>query len=306
MTRPRVLLADDDPISRMVLEDLLIDIGYEVVCADDGIAALAAMAAPDAPRLALIDWMMPGLDGIEVCRRIKARGGPYTWTVLVTSRGDRGDVIAGLDAGADDYVTKPVDPPELRSRLAVGMRVLAYEQTLSERTEALARANLELERLAHTDGLTGLSNRRSFVGRLGRALTEPGDWTVLLVDVDHFKRVNDRFGHLAGDEVLRGFAAAIAASLPDGAFAGRYGGEEFVIAVPTGDAARGMAAAEAIRIAVSTTRVPVGGVDVQVTASVGVARATGRSVEAVLSDADTALYQAKSRGRNRSCVTAPA
>src|SRR5439155_12941520 len=187
----RILIAEDDVVTARLLRALLDSWGFDVVTVTDGVSALAVLQPPDAPRLAILDWMMPGLDGPEVCRRARAyRPGVPMYLMLVTSREARRDVVAGLDAGADDYVVKPPDPEELRSRLKAGIRVLAMEH--------------HFERVAMVDGLTELPNRRSlddtFARQLTRSLREPQPVSLLMVDVDHFKRLNDTHGHMIGDD----------------------------------------------------------------------------------------------------------
>src|SRR3954466_8895260 len=202
-----VLIADDDAVSRRALEATLTGWGYEVQVVSDGQQALESLLREDAPRLAVLDWMMPGMDGPEVCRTVRERSqGPYSWLLLLTARKKGSDLIAGLQAGADDYIRKPFDPGELKARLRVGERILALQAQLLEAQKAL-------HVLATRDELTGLYNRRAVMERLDqeleRAGRDGGNVCVLLMDVDHFKHLNDDRGHLAGDEVLHEIAARL-------------------------------------------------------------------------------------------------
>src|ERR1700686_4285120 len=195
----KILIADDDEMSRRLLEKTLEREGYEVISAENGRAALEQLSLPDAPRMALLDWMMPELDGPRVCQEIRRqRDRPYVHIVLLTSRGSKQDVVAGLQAGADDYLTKPWDSGELIARLLVGQRILQLEDRLVE-----ARETMRFK--ATHDNLTSLFNRGVIVDLLARELSrtrrENGCTVVMLGDLDRFKLVNDTYGHVVGDEV---------------------------------------------------------------------------------------------------------
>jgi len=262
-----VLIADDDPVSRRALEATLTGWGYDVEVVADGVQALGALlrdAAP--PRLAVLDWMMPGLDGPEVCRTVRARSqGPYAWLLLLTARKKGSDLIAGLEAGADDYIRKPFDPGELKARLRVGERILALQAQLLEAQKAL-------KILATRDELTGLRNRRAVMERLdeelARAAREGGSLSLLLIDVDHFKHLNDDRGHQAGDEVLRAIAVRLDRVAGPSAVLGRYGGDELVAVLPGCDSAAAVALAEKMREAVSET-IPTHAGPLSMTVSIG-------------------------------------
>src|SRR6202167_5667252 len=223
----KILIADDDDMSRRLLEKTLEGKGYEVIAVDNGRLALQQLSLPEGPRLALLDWMMPELDGPGVCQEVrKDQERPYIHIVLVTSKGSKQDVVAGLEAGADDYLTKPWHPAELTARLRVGQRILQLEDRLVE-----ARETMRFK--ATHDSLTSLFNRGIIVDLLSRELLrtrrEKGCTVVIMGDLDHFKAVNDRHGHLVGDEVLREIARRLLASVRSYDFVGRYGGEEFLL-----------------------------------------------------------------------------
>ena len=241
----KILIADDDRMSRRLLEKTLEREGYEVIAVDNGRLALQQLSLPDGPRLALLDWMMPELDGPGVCLEVrKQHERPYIHIVLVTSRGSKQDIVAGLEAGADDYLTKPWDPAELTARLRVGRRILQLEDRLVE-----ARETMRFK--ATHDPLTSLFNRGVIVDLLARELArtrrENGCTVVMLGDLDHFKSVNDTYGHVVGDEVLREIARRLLASVRSYDFVGRYGGEEFLIVLNNCDSAQAIVRAEEVR-----------------------------------------------------------
>jgi len=294
-----VLIADDEPISRRLLEASLVRWGYQVEVARDGHEALESLLRDTAPRLAVLDWMMPRVDGPEVCRRARARpGAPYSYLLLLTSKEARSDLVAGLEAGADDYIRKPFDAEELRARLRAGERILTLQSKLMAAQEALRVQ-------ATRDGLTGLYNRTAVLQRLdeelARATRQRGELSVLLLDVDHFKRVNDRHGHQSGDEVLRELAARLSGVLRTYDALGRYGGEELIAVLPGCGTAASLAVAERMRSAAATVPVGTQAGPVSVTVSIGSASCAAGETDAValIGRADAALYRAKNGGRNR-------
>ena len=295
----RILLAEDDAVSRRLLQAVLQRWGYEVVVACDGAEAWAALSAEDPPSLAILDWVMPVLDGIEVCRRVRADGErPYVYTILLTGRTDTRDVVQGLDAGADDYVTKPFDSNELRVRLRAGRRILELQSVLLD-TQRILR-----DKATH-DPLTGMWNRTQALEALDRelvrAVREGSAISVLMADLDHFKAVNDGFGHMAGDAVLREVARRIRASLRPYDILGRYGGEEFIIVLPGCDAESVRPLSERIRSTIGAEPVDTSEGVVPVTVSIGTATlgTAGRTNEELVRAADAALYRAKAAGRDR-------
>jgi len=295
----RILLAEDDPISRRILQAFLMKWGYQVDLAVDGSEAAAKLQRPDAPQLAVLDWMMPGLEGPEVCRLVRQIADrPYTYVLLLTARGQKDDLLRGLESGADDYLTKPFDSQELRARLNVGERILDLQRNL-------IRAREELRFRASHDVLTGLANRAAVLEaanrEYSRQLREGGSFGLIILDLDHFKNVNDTYGHLCGDEVLRVAARRLLASVRNYDTVGRYGGEEFLVIAPSSDGPGTLALAERVRQAIEDPAIPTEAGPVRVTASCGVAISEGEHAfkpDDLLRIADEALYRAKNRGRN--------
>ncbi len=298
--RKKVLVAEDGAVSRRMLEVLLLKWGYEIVAASDGTRALEILEAEHAPRLAILDWMMPGIEGAQICARVRElKDHPYVYMLLLTARNQKQDLLRGLELGADDYLTKPFDAKELRARLLVGERILNLQ-------DGLLTAQEELRFRATHDALTGIPNRpmvmEALRAELNRQRRGGGGVGVVLLDIDHFKSVNDTRGHLCGDEVLSAVAHLVKDCLRPYDTVGRYGGEEFLIVVSSTDGAGVMALAQRIRTAVSSSPIPTQFGDVPVTASLGVAvgnKDEGIHPESLLSRADQALYEAKRLGRNR-------
>ena len=294
----RILIAEDDVTSRSMLAAVLKKAGHEVVVTVNGGDAWAVLQQPGAPRLAILDWMMPEMDGLEVVRRVRAQAAVLPlYIIMLTARGEKADVIAGLDAGADDYLAKPFDVGELRARVEVGRRIIELQAALSESREIL-------EHQARHDSLTGLWNRRAILERLSmefaRAGRHGGLVSVGMCDVDHFKQVNDTCGHQAGDDVLCGLAQILTAGLREYDAVGRIGGEEFLVIAPMQLGADCMALFHRLCAKVAEGRIGTRAGQLTVTMSIGVASAgAGSTVDALLAAADQALYQAKDEGRNR-------
>ncbi len=296
----KILIADDSIVSRHLLEATLRKWGYDVVVACDGVEALDALQREDTPSLAILDWMMPGLTGPEVCSKIRQRARePYTYILLLTSKSQKEDLIEGMEAGADDYITKPFDQHELQVRLRAGTRLVDMQAELLATREALR------EQATH-DSLTHLLNRNSILEtldrELSRSLRESGPVGVVIVDLDHFKAVNDRYGHLAGDAVLREAARRMKSAIREYDSIGRYGGEEFLILLPGCDETSSYNQAERLRKQLSQIDMSFNEASLVVTASFGVTTALpGQpwSPESLIRKADQALYLAKEAGRNR-------
>jgi two-component system cell cycle response regulator len=299
----KILIADDEPVSRLMLQSLLAKWGYEVVAADDGNAAWEKLKAKDAPRMALLDWMMPGQNGVDVCRSLrKNRPEPYTYILLLTAKDAKESVVEGLESGADDYLTKPFNPQELKARLRVGMRLLDLEDNLVKAREAMRFK-------ATHDVLTGVWNRGAVLETLERetwrSRREGLSLGVLIADLDHFKSVNDTYGHLAGDAVLREVTRRMQTDVRPYDAVGRYGGEEFLILLPGCNNSDTREKAERLREIIFHEPVATPAGVLQVTMSIGgVATADWPedSPNQILQMADSALYRAKADGRNRTVM----
>jgi len=297
-----VLIAEDDPIFRRILESWFKRWDYRVTAVENGLDAWEVLQKDDAPSLAILDWMMPGMDGIELCRRIRTRNqGPYLYVLLLTAKDDKQDVVAGLEAGADDYLTKPFDVDELRARVRAGKRILDLQA-------ALIRAQSALQFEAAHDRLTAIWNRGALLDLLKketeRSRRSQDSFGIIMADVDFFKKVNDTHGHLVGDSVLREVGRRLSSALRSYDSVGRYGGEEFLIIVPGCDALNLVVTAERLRRAIADQPIDTSAGPVPVTISLGLAAAQAGQSELsdhqeLLRDADEALYAAKARGRNR-------
>ncbi len=295
----KILIADDEAISLRLLQRTLEHAGYEVMTVKNGRLAANLLCAPDGPRLAMLDWVMPEMDGPAVCREVRnRRKQPYVHLVLLTSKNSRQNIIEGLESGADDYLTKPFDPRELKARLRTGLRILELEDSLVE-----AREDMRFK--ATHDHLTQLFNRGVMLDLLARELTrtsrQSGCTTVLLGDLDHFKAINDTYGHVAGDDVLREVARRLLASCRSYDVVGRYGGEEFLIILNDCEAAHALDRAEEIRLAIDASPIVTSQGTLPVTMSIGVFASRDWShlpPEDVLREVDIALYAAKAAGRN--------
>ena len=292
----RVLIAEDDLTSRLLLTKVLQKWGYDVTVTTNGEEAWEVLRAAGAPRLAVLDWMMPEMDGIDVCRRVRAldtRQPPYI--ILLTALGEKDHMMAGFEAGADDYVGKPYDPAELRARVEVGRRLV-------ELNDELVETQLRLEVQARTDALTGLLNRRAIVERLetelGRSRREGTHLAVGMLDIDHFKRVNDECGHAGGDAVLCELARRMESVMRRYDGVGRFGGEEFLIILPGVTQSELGELLERLRAVVAESPITAGEHRLAVTVSLGGAVHAGESTDALIARADDALYGAKERGRN--------
>jgi two-component system, cell cycle response regulator len=297
-----ILIAEDDPMFRRILQRWLESWGFGVMVADDGNRAWEILRRDQPPQLMILDWVMPGIDGLELCRRTRAaRLGPYQYILLVTARDQTHDVVRGLEAGADDYLTKPFDKAELHARLRVGRRILSLQRNLISAQE-------KLRFQATHDALTGLWNRGALLdllhSEIERTLRTNASMGILMLDVDHFKPVNDNFGHLAGDAVLREVARRVQRATRPYDTTGRYGGEEFLVILPSCDCNQTMNSAERICASVAAAPFLVDGKEIRLTTSIGatVVPDYASSETEILSLADMGLYQAKSEGRNRAVL----
>jgi len=298
----RILIADDSIVSRHLLDATLRKWGYEVVVACDGLEAWNVLQAEDPPKIAILDWVMPGLTGPEVCRRVREHTKEkesYTYILLLTSKSLREDLIEGMESGADDYLTKPFDQHELKVRLRAGTRIVDLQREL-------VAAREELREQATKDFLTRIWNRSSILDILDRELArgarEKRPVGLVLADLDHFKLVNDTYGHFAGDAVLREFARRIAASIRPYDAIGRHGGEEFLMVLPGCDDVCTAGQAERMRAVLADEPMSINDEYRSITCSFGSTcwrPGAESSAEALIRVADRALYMAKNEGRNR-------
>jgi len=294
-----ILIAEDNPVSRGLLEKSLVKAGHKVVSAQDGQEAFNIFSETFFP-MVLTDWMMPGMNGLELCKAIRDHAYEnYVYIVFLTSKDAKNDIVIALESGADDYLVKPFHNAELMARLKTGKRILQLERSL--RT-----ANEDIKTLSITDHLTQVFNRGYMMTRLPEEVRRAKRYnhalSLIMCDIDHFKRINDSFGHLTGDKVLRSVADALRETLRcDVDWVARYGGEEFLIVLSETSAEGALKVAERLRnlLAKKTTRA-----DFDITASFGVVTfdpsVTKKvSPEALIREVDQYLYQAKEEGRNR-------
>jgi len=293
----KILVADDSSLYRNVVCSLLDGWGYEVVPASDGYEARSVLESEDAPRLAILECVMPGLSGLELCELIRNRKQSYVYAILLSANGEQSDVMRGFEVGADDYLCKPFQEFELRARLKVGERIIQAHDELID-----ARDALKFE--ATHDSLVGLWNRRAIMNLLGKEVNRAkrlhAPLSLFLADLDRFKDVNDTHGHLIGDEVLRTTAARIAGAVREYEHVGRFGGEEFLVVLPDCNVELARQLADRARQRVREEPVVTAPVQVEVTMSVGVSQwRSGQEICEFLHQADLALYRAKHNGRDR-------
>ncbi len=296
----RLLIAEDDRVTRRILVNLLRRWNHEVVVTCDGNEAWDALQRSDSPSLAILDWLMPGMSGVEVCagmRRLEREIRPYL--ILLTAMTNTKDLVRAFDVGADDYVIKPFHPEELRVRVRAGERIVELQ------IESLAARNA-LRQLADYDHLTGLRNRAAILDELDRELARAQrsnlPVAVVMADVDHFKRVNDTYGHQVGDLVLAEVAQRMAAAVRSYETVGRYGGEEFLVVLTGCDLAAAGTQAERIRHSVAAKNFDVRQLKLPISVSLGIAstcQAENLTRAALLEMVDLAMYRAKLAGRNR-------
>jgi two-component system, cell cycle response regulator len=296
--RPRVLVAEDSAVYRALINSALGGV-YDLSFVDDGDKAWQILQQPDAPKLVVLDWILPGLDGVDLCTRVRHQlSDHYSYLVLLTARDSEQDLLTAMEAGADDFVKKPFSAAELRARLKAGSRIIDLHD--------------QLVAAATYDSLTRIRNRASIFAlldcELERCRREKRPLSLILADVDNFKSVNDTAGHLAGDQVLQAVATRITQSVRTYDGVGRYGGEEFLIGLPGSDLEIATARAEEIRIRINATPIHTDTADIQVSVSLGVTVVSPEhqcNLEDVLRRADEALYRAKTKGRNRVECTKP-
>lgn len=297
-----ILIAEDNAVSRKLLEKSLAKAGHDVVTAANGRMAFHMFRETFFP-MVITDWMMPEMDGIALCRAIRNHASPgYVYIVFLTAKDSKDDIIAGLEAGADDYLTKPFHPTELMARLKTGKRILELERSLK-------MANEEIRILSITDPLTGCFNRGYMTSHLPEEINRAGRYgrplSLIMCDIDRFKNVNDSQGHVTGDSVLKLVVDSIQGALrKDIDWTVRYGGEEFLVVLPETDRQGAWVVAERMRQMMAETPIKIENHEIAITASFGLASfdpGTDElpSAEALIKEADQHLYQAKKEGRNK-------
>ncbi len=295
----KILIAEDSATSRRLLEATLRMWGHEVIAVEDGAKAWQVLEQPDTTTLAILDWIMPEMDGLEVCRRVRARDGtPYIYVILLTAKNRKEDIVLAMGTGADDIIGKPFDPEELKVRIRAGERILELQANLLAVQESLRRQ-------ATHDALTDLWNHGAIMElltrELARTVREAQSLGVIMGDLDHFKRINDTYGHQTGDMVLKEAAKRLRESIREYDVAGRYGGEEFLLVAPNCDHQQVAELAERVRKAITDQPFSTPNGSIPVTMSLGVTT-SGSSPGAIghlVEEADQALYRAKHQGRNR-------
>jgi len=298
----KILIIEDELIFRRIVKKYLLEAGYEIVEAEDGLSAWELFQKGPF-QLVITDWMMPGLDGPALVQKIRASGQKsYTYIIMLTAMDNKDNIVSGLESGADEYLTKPFNSRELIARVASGMRILRLE-------EELMQARMQMEALAMHDGLTGLLNRRAIEeyaeAEFNMADRKARPLSVVLIDIDHFKSVNDRFGHKFGDHALQQVAKILTEELRTYDRIGRWGGEEFILMLPDTQLKDAVTVAERVRIRTAETLISLeNGETFSIHISLGTACTTGQfqSLAKLIDAADQALYQAKQSGRDRVCV----
>jgi two-component system cell cycle response regulator len=297
----RVLIIDDSPVYRRLMAGHLREWGFEVTVAESGAEGWRVLEQPNSPNLVLLDWIMPGMDGVELCRKLRAQRSSdlYVYMILVTSKENPADLLQAMEAGVDDYLVKPFEEQELKARLQVGQRIVALQRELIEARESMRHASTY-------DGLTGLLNRQEiveFVRReLVRSAREKKPLSIILADIDHFKMINDQLGPLAGDEVVKEVGRRLRSKLRAYDGVGRYGGEEFLLVLPGCNLTAALIRADQVRSFVSGKAVETPAKSRTITVSMGVAVASGETeadIQVLLNQADAGLFKAKRNGRNR-------
>lgn len=289
----KILIAEDDSVARRVLENRVTKWGYDIVSVDNGARAMEILESDDGPKLAILDWVMPGMDGLQICKSIRKQPQKdYIYILLLTSKNRQEDLVQALEAGADDFISKPPDKNELRLRLRTGKRIIQLQNELTFQT-------------TH-DFLTGLWNRFAIMSRLStefsRAVRHNSPLSIAMADLDRFKQINDTYGHQAGDTVLVETGARMMNTLRAYDAVGRYGGEEFLLIFPECEMKNAITVCERVRSAICETPIHLKEGAIDVTASFGISTLNfteDTQIETMINRADNALYKAKENGRNR-------
>ena len=308
-----ILIAEDDTVSLRFLQKEIEHLGHTAFPADNGLAAWKIYLKEDI-NLIIADWIMPDLDGLALCRNIRSSSkAGYAYFILLTAKNRKEDIINGLEAGADDYVTKPLDKEEIRVRIRAAERILDFQRELTEKNTELLKLNAKLQEMACIDVLTGIGNRRSFYAAIEkmhhRACRYGQPYSLILSDIDNFKNYNDTYGHLAGDEILRVVAQTLQNSLRTSDEVFRFGGEELILTLPDQAAEKTLLVAERVRKKIESLRIehrenPSG--IITISSGIAVFNQDCNSTlrwEALIDRADKALYRAKSEGKNRVCIS---
>jgi diguanylate cyclase (GGDEF)-like protein len=317
--RACILVVDDDPAALETVSNCLAVGGHTPFKAAGGLQAIEAVRTRR-PSIILCDWLMPGMDGLELCRRIKSQTAePFVYFIMLTVQSDKKHLKEAFNVGADDFLSKPFHPEELLARISAGIRMVDLYDQLTEQNLVAQRLNAELSRLnarlrqtANTDELTGLFNRRHGVGRLKELWAMADRYgqplSAAMIDVDNFKRINDEFGHLKGDEVLQGIGRILAAGIRTSDVACRFGGEEFLILLPGVASEQACVCLERLRIKVESASLLGGDTPRRVTVTIGIAHYTKAMAKPddLLKAADDCLYAGKRAGRNRTVLNSPA
>ena len=298
-----ILVVEDEPIGRKVLQRTLNQEGYQVKSVENGVEALELFKETFFP-IVITDWMMPEMNGIELCKAIRKQpASGYVYIIILTAKGSKEDIVEGLTAGADDFMSKPFSPAELKSRIKTGTRILHLERSLKE-------AHEEIRLLSITDSLTSCYNRGYITDRLPheiqRAVRYQHPLSIVLCDIDRFKEINDKYGHQAGDQVLIDIVHSIRESLRnDIDWVARYGGEEFLIVLPETSPKNAFIVADRLRRVIANRKFVIRGKEIRVTSSFGVSgfgpdvSEADISLDAMINRADQFLYECKMEGRNR-------
>lgn len=311
MAKAKVLLVEDDPVQASATKEILLKVGYDVVWAEDGINAIKEVKK-EKPDIILLDLVLPGMDGYEVCRWLKleetTKGIPV---IMLTVKKELADKISGLQIGADDFLPKPYNELELNARIYASLRTKALQDELRMKNRQLEELLHKVNYMAITDALTGLFNRRRFhdvlISEYERAKRYNTPFSLVMVDIDHFKRVNDTFGHSVGDGVLKEVSAILKRSIREIDTASRYGGEEFILILP--NTVKGNALVVAERMRMSIEQHTFHEIDRNITVSIGISGMPDEKAESdekLVRCADFALYRAKQLGRNRTVTAAAA